>query len=174
MRREFSDQFNIAKNPNANSSERLMAAKIMNSIAEKHPDILTESQRKAARNTLSYLNKNTNVESKSETNVTGQSETVDEDGVKVIEPMSKADNTYMRFSDGARQVERAFNNGLLDMNVSGETYQWCRMLIVGINDVEKYIKSGDMDDVKTMNFKAWCNEHANLIELSNERTGKKK
>lgn len=62
LRREFSDQFNIAKNPNANRSERLMAAKIMNSIAEKHPDILTENQRKAARNTLSYLSKNTNID----------------------------------------------------------------------------------------------------------------
>ena len=66
LKKEFSDQFNIAKNPNIAMSERLKAAKIMNSIAYRYPDILTKKQRKAAM-ALLYINDNTDVESKSET-----------------------------------------------------------------------------------------------------------
>ena len=67
FRKEFSTQFDIAKNPNVAMSERLEAVKIMNSIADKHPDALTEKQHKAAK-ALLHMNDNTNVESKSETN----------------------------------------------------------------------------------------------------------
>ena len=66
LKREFSDQFKIAKNKNVAMSERFKAAKIMNSIAYRYPDILTKKQRKAAM-ALLYINDNTNVESKSET-----------------------------------------------------------------------------------------------------------
>ena len=66
LKREFSDQFKIAKNPNVATYERLKAAKVMNSIAYRYPDILTKKQRKAAM-ALLYVNDNTNVESNSET-----------------------------------------------------------------------------------------------------------
>lgn len=66
LKKEFSDQFKIAKNKNVAMSERFKAAKIMNSIAYRYPDILTKKQRKAAM-ALLYVNDNTNVESKSET-----------------------------------------------------------------------------------------------------------
>ena len=135
--------------------ERLMAAKIMNSISYKHPDILTENQRKAARNTLSYLSNNSNIESKSET----KDEVI---GLKNHSFTKESAYTFNEWKESYNEFRVA--SGDTDVT-KDELKEKAQVLINKSNEVKAYIDSGEVPNKFIAEFKKATEPQDGLMDF---------